>query len=62
LLLGQQASVKAQLLINAVVQQTVVFLAQLATSGGVRAPLAHIADQVFLEPTRELNEQGSPRR
>jgi len=50
--------VKPQLLINAVVQQTVVFIAQLATSGGVRAPLAHIADQVFLELTRELAEQG----
>lgn len=49
---------KPQLLINAIVQQTVVFIAQLATSGGVRAPLAHIADQVFLELTRELAEQG----
>src|SRR6187402_130919 len=35
-----------------------VFIAQLATSGGVRAPLAHVADQVFLDLTRELQNQG----
>ena len=46
------------LLIDAVVQQTMVFIAQLATSGGVRAPLAHIADQVFLDLTNELQNQG----
>ncbi|HEY5959498.1 MAG TPA: crosslink repair DNA glycosylase YcaQ family protein [Polyangiaceae bacterium] len=47
-----------QLLIDAVVQQTVVFIAQLATSGGVRAPLAHVANEVFLGLTRELMNQG----
>lgn len=46
------------LLIDAVVQQTMVFIAQLATTGGVRAPLAHVADQVFLDLTRELQNQG----
>jgi hypothetical protein len=35
-----------------------VFIAQLATAGGVRAPLAKVADQVFLELTRELGAQG----
>lgn len=45
-------------LIDAVVQQTTVFLAQLATAGGVRAPLAGVADQVFLELTNELQNQG----
>ena len=45
-------------LIDAVVQQTMVFIAQLATSGGVRAPLAHVADQVFLDLSRELQNQG----
>jgi DNA-binding MarR family transcriptional regulator len=35
-----------------------VFIAQLATSGGVRAPLAHVADQVFLDLSRELQNQG----
>ncbi len=48
----------AYLLINAVVQQTMVFIAQLATSGGVRAPLAHVAEQVFLDLTNELSNRG----
>ncbi len=47
-----------RLLINAVVQQTMVFIAQLATAGGVRAPLVHVADQVFRDLTRELLAQG----
>jgi hypothetical protein len=46
------------LLIDAIVQQTMVFIAQLATAGGVRAPLAHVADQVFLDLTHELTEHG----
>lgn len=46
------------LLIDSIVQQTMVFIAQLATSGGVRAPLAHVADQVFADLTRELQNQG----
>jgi hypothetical protein len=50
--------VNTHLLIDAVVQQTMVFIAQLATSGGVRAPLAHVADQVFLDLSRELQNQG----
>jgi hypothetical protein len=50
--------VNTHLLIDAVVQQTMVFIAQLATSGGVRAPLAHVADQVFLDLTNELQNQG----
>jgi hypothetical protein len=45
-------------LIDSIVQQTMVFVAQLATAGGVRAPLAHIADQVFRDLTRELSAQG----
>jgi hypothetical protein len=47
-----------QLLIDAVVQQTMVFIAQLATAGGVRAPLARVANQVFADLTRELHHQG----
>jgi hypothetical protein len=47
-----------RLLINAIVQQTMVFIAQLATAGGVRAPLVHVADRVFRELTRELLSQG----
>jgi hypothetical protein len=51
-------AVNAHLLIDTIVQQTMVFIAQLATAGGVRAPLARVADQVFLELTRELGAQG----
>ena len=49
-------------LIDAVMRQTTVLIAQLATTGGVRAPLAHLANQVFLELTRALEEQGVSRR
>lgn len=48
----------ANLLIDAVVQQTMVFIAELATAGGVRAPLAHVAGQVFLDLTNELQNRG----
>lgn len=48
----------AHLLIDAVVQQTMVFIAELATAGGVRAPLAHVAGQVFLDLTTELQNRG----
>jgi hypothetical protein len=51
-----------QLLINAIVQQTMVFVARLATAGGVRAPLANVADQVFRELTAELQRQGVSKR
>jgi hypothetical protein len=43
------------------VRQTTVLIAQLATSGGVRAPLAHIANQVFIDLARELEAQGVSR-
>jgi hypothetical protein len=36
-------------LIDSIVRQTTVLIAQLATTAGVRAPLAHLADQVFVE-------------
>ena len=48
----------AQVLIDGVVRHTTVLIAQLATSGGVRAPLAHIANQIFLELAREVESQG----
>jgi hypothetical protein len=48
----------AQILIHAVVQQTMVFIAQLATAGGVRAPLASLANQILLNLTTELQNQG----
>jgi len=51
-------AMNTQLLIDNIVRQMTVLIAQLATTGGVRAPLAHIANQVFLELTRELAAQG----
>jgi hypothetical protein len=49
------------LLIEAVVRQMTVLLAELATSGGLRAPLANVADRVFIELARELDEHGVSR-
>lgn len=51
-----------RLLIDAIVRQTMVLIAQLATSGGLRAPLAHVAGQAFLELARELEAQGVPKK
>jgi len=54
--------VTIQLLIDAIVRQTTVLIAQLATSGGMRAPLAHVANQVFLDLANELEGQGVSRK
>jgi hypothetical protein len=54
--------VNSQVLIDSIVRQTTVLIAQLATAGGVRAPLSHMANQVFLELTRALQEQGVSRK
>ena len=53
---------RTHLLIDAIVRQTTVLIAQLATAGGFRAPLAHIADQVFRDLARSLQEQGISRK
>ena len=37
-----------KLVIDSIVRQTTVLIAQIATTAGVRAPLAHVANQVFL--------------
>src|SRR4029079_7790777 len=47
-----------QLLIDAIVRQTTVLIAQLATAAGARAPLAHTANQVFVDLVHELKDQG----
>jgi hypothetical protein len=54
--------VNVQLLIDSVVQQVTVLIAQLATSGGARAPVAHIASQVFIDLAHELEAQGLSRK
>jgi len=51
-----------QLLIDSIVRQVTVLIAQLATSGGIRAPMAHLADQVFIELSKELHAQGVSRK
>ncbi len=51
-----------ELLIQAIVRQTTILIAQLATSRGVRAPLAQVADQVFIDLVRELERQGVSRK
>lgn len=51
-----------KVLIDSIMRQTTVLIAQLSTSAGVRAPLAHIADQVFLQLSREIEAQGVARK
>ena len=55
-------TVNVQLLIDSIVRQTTVLIAQLATRGGIRAPLAHVANQVFVDLATELNNQGVSRK
>jgi hypothetical protein len=50
------------LLIQAVVRQTTILIAQLATSGHSRAPIAQVASQVFLDLVKELERQGVSRK
>jgi hypothetical protein len=50
--------VNLRLLIDGIVRQTTVLIAQLSTASGVRAPLSHVADQVFIELAREIEAQG----
>ena len=51
-----------KLLIDAIIRDTTVLIAQLATSAGVRAPLSHVANQVFLDLVSELESQGVGRK
>ncbi len=43
-------------------QQTTTLIAQLSTAAGIRAPLAHVADQVFVDLAREIERQGVGRK
>jgi hypothetical protein len=47
-----------QELIDAILSHSMALVAQLATTGGGRVPLGHVADQVFLSLTEELQRQG----
>ncbi len=52
----------SKFVIDAVVQQTMVLIAQLATAKGIRAPLSHVADRVFLDLANSIEAQGVPRK
>lgn len=52
----------SRFVIDAVVQQTTILIAQLATAKGLRAPLSHVADRVFLDLANSIEDQGVPRK
>ena len=52
----------AKLLIDALTRQTTVLVAELATTAGIRAPLAHVADQVFRDLANAIEGQGVTRK
>ena len=54
----ERSAMHLKLVIDTIVRQTTVLIAQLATSAGMRAPLAQLANQTFLSLTRELERQG----
>ncbi len=49
-------------LIQSIVRQTTILIAQLATTGHARAPLAQVAGQVFSDLVQELERQGVSRK
>jgi hypothetical protein len=54
--------VQTSLLIDSILRQTTVLIARLSTASGLRAPLAHITSQLFLDLVRELEQQGLGRK
>ncbi len=48
--------------IDAIMRQTIVLIAQFSATAGIRAPLAHLADEVFLKLSEELESQGASRK
>jgi hypothetical protein len=51
-----------QVFIDSIMRQTIVLIAQFAATAGIRAPLAHLADEVFLSLSTELESQGVSRK
>ncbi|HMA95021.1 MAG TPA: hypothetical protein VKP30_20155 [Polyangiaceae bacterium] len=51
-----------QVLVDSIMRQATVLIAQLSSAAGVRAPLAHLADEVFLSLSQELERQGVSRK
>jgi hypothetical protein len=54
--------VDSKLLIDAIVRQTTVLIAALSTASGIRAPLSHVADQVFLDLAKAIESHGIGRK
>jgi Mn-dependent DtxR family transcriptional regulator len=54
--------VNTRLLVDSIVRQTTVLIAQLSTAAGIRAPLSHVADEVFLTLAQEIEAQGVGRK
>ena len=52
----------SRFVIDSIVEQTTILVAQLATAKGIRAPLSHVADQVFLELANSIEAEGVPRK
>ena len=52
----------SRLLIDQIMLQTTVLIAQLSTAAGIRAPLAHIADEVFLHLSDSIEKRGVSRK
>jgi hypothetical protein len=52
----------SRLLIDAIIRQTTVLIAQLSTAAGIRSPLAQVADEVFVSLAREIEQQGLSRK
>lgn len=57
-----EANMNVQVLIDSIVSQVTVLIAQLSTAGGLRSPLHQIANQVFVQLARELEAQGVSRK
>lgn len=51
-----------QILIDAIVRQTTVLIARLSTTEGVRSPLGHVANEVFIGLVSELESQGMSKK
>jgi len=52
---------RTNVLVDGIIRQTTVLIAQLTVHDGSRSPLAHLADEVFLSLSKELEEQGVTR-
>lgn len=52
---------RTNVLVDAIIRQTTVLIAQLTVHDGSRSPLTHLADEVFLSLSQELEDQGVTR-